>query len=80
MAAMILLATPLRIDERIALSWIISRDTFNGRSAVSIRPAHEAKITGQELGLVGDEDPLHVELHAALSIGVEEVEGLRTRG
>ena len=39
--------------------------------------ADEAQIARQKLGLVGDEDAPDIELHAALAVGVEEVERAR---
>ena len=39
--------------------------------------AHEAQIARQNLGLVGDEDPLDVELYAPSTFRIEEIERSR---
>ena len=41
--------------------------------------AHEAQLGRQQLGIVGDVDAPHVELHAALAVGIEQVERRRRR-
>ncbi len=71
--------TPLRIAERIStLLDHFARDIERQIGRVD-ETTHEAKVPRQKLGLAGDEDALHVELHAALAIGVEEIEGLGAR-
>ena len=49
---------------------------FSGRSSESTTPLQEPQVGRDQLGaVVGDEDPLHVELHAVLALRLEEVEG-----
>ena len=71
--------TPFLIAPRSGLSWIISRETLSGRSAEFDEPADEAQVARQDLGFIGDEDPLHIELHPPAAVGIEQVEGRRSR-
>ena len=54
----------------------ISRDTLRGRSAESTTPRTKTQVGRHELlGIVQDEHPPHIELHAAPHIAVPDIEG-----
>jgi hypothetical protein len=61
-----------RGEERAFLD-LLARDIERQIGAVD-EAAHETQIARQDLGFVGDEDALDVELDAALAVGIEQVE------
>ena len=70
-------ALPYRGEERAFLD-LFARHVERQVGGID-QPAHEAQIARQNLGLVGDEDALDVQLDAALAIGIEQVERPRAR-
>ena len=67
--------TPFLIAARIGLFLDhLARDVERQVGGID-QPAHEAQIARQDLGVVGDEDALDVELDAALAVGSNRSNG-----